>query len=229
MHAGLLASSFSLRASPPTHCLFVRTFCFPTDPPSSVIPLPILCKLVCITAALQTCITTHGDICTQSRSHLLQPKATESPPFSSTDALTVLNFDTLQVEIPLGHAFLALSYALGRRPDTAPWEHTEGNGTIGIRSDQLPPTLADAIALCLDLGQRCLWVYQICIDQKDSAALTSLIHIMDRVYALALATIIVAFNECADERIACRSELPHDLGSKLRQDGLQRSCWSKRA
>jgi hypothetical protein len=181
-------------------------------------------------SALRTCITTHREFCTQSRSHLLQPEAKKSPCLPYTGNVTVLNVNTLRIEeISFNVAFLALSYVLGPSPDTIPWWYTDSDGTAWVRSDELPPTIADAIALCRDLKQRYLWVDQICIDQKDPAALTSAMHNMDRVYASALATIIVACNDCAKERIACCVETSRNVDSGPWQEELQQSRWAERA
>lgn len=173
-------------------------------------------------SALQACVASHGNICTQSRSHLLQPEDTESPHFIWSGKVTVLNVDTLQIEeISLGDTFLALSYVFGRSPDIGSWEHVNGSGTKWIRSDELPPTLADAITLCRDLDQKHLWVDQICINQKDPAEFTSSIHNMDRIYASALATVIVACNNCVDEKIASYKEAPRDSHTEPWQEQLQ--------
>ncbi|KAH8782734.1 heterokaryon incompatibility protein-domain-containing protein, partial [Diaporthe sp. PMI_573] len=57
-------------------------------------------------------------------------------------------------------------------------------------TEQIPRTIADAIALCRSIGKRYLWVDSICIVQDDMDEKRRLIHGMDRVYENASLTVV---------------------------------------
>ncbi|KAI0886160.1 HET-domain-containing protein [Annulohypoxylon maeteangense] len=63
-----------------------------------------------------------------------------------------------------------------------------------IRALSIPGVIADAIALCRDLGERFLWVDRLCIVQDDSVNKPIQINAMDRIYSLANFTIVAALN-----------------------------------
>ncbi|KAM0430921.1 hypothetical protein ACHAPT_005555 [Fusarium lateritium] len=62
----------------------------------------------------------------------------------------------------------------------------------GLDPSQLPDVIADAIQLCVDMGQRYLWVDRLCIIQDDSGSKHAQITAMDRIYGMALFTIVAA-------------------------------------
>lgn len=63
-----------------------------------------------------------------------------------------------------------------------------------LRTLPIPDVIADAIALCRDLGERFLWVDRLCIVQDDQYNKPGQINAMDKIYHLATFTIIAALN-----------------------------------
>ncbi|KAI1204558.1 HET-domain-containing protein [Annulohypoxylon truncatum] len=63
-----------------------------------------------------------------------------------------------------------------------------------LRALRIPDIIADAVALCRDLGERFLWVDRLCIVQDDQVNKPGQINAMDRIYHLATFTIIAALN-----------------------------------
>lgn len=63
---------------------------------------------------------------------------------------------------------------------------------------RLPQTVRDAMQLCLDLGERYLWVNSLCITQDDPITQKQQIDIMDSIYASATLTIVAAAGDHAD-------------------------------
>ncbi|XDG02759.1 hypothetical protein ABKA04_002374 [Annulohypoxylon sp. FPYF3050] len=63
-----------------------------------------------------------------------------------------------------------------------------------LRTLPIPDVIADAIALCRDLGERFLWVDRLCIVQDDQYNKPGQINAMDKIYHLATFAIIAALN-----------------------------------
>ncbi|KAK8115701.1 hypothetical protein PG984_012203 [Apiospora sp. TS-2023a] len=93
------------------------------------------------------------------------------------------------VEAPATCRYVALSYVWGK-PSLPDLDDEDRNlteaGTI------LPRVVIDAIDVTVALGERYLWVDQMCIDQNDDDMKASQIAQMDKIYAHAYLTIVAA-------------------------------------
>ncbi|RSL50322.1 hypothetical protein CEP54_011976 [Fusarium duplospermum] len=87
----------------------------------------------------------------------------------------------------------------------------------GLDSSQLPDVIADAIQLCMDIGHRYLWVDRLCIVQDDARSKHDQIRAMDRIYGMALFTIVAATD--------CASGLP-GVSTRPRPASLENFSWS---
>jgi hypothetical protein len=99
--------------------------------------------------------------------------------------------------------YLALSYVWG-----APRSEIAGYVVRSVIKDNsiiitqnLPPTVRDAIEVTKRLGERYLWVDCVCIDQNDLAVVEEQIDLMDRIYENALLTIITATGDSVHDNI----------------------------
>ncbi|KAK7975767.1 hypothetical protein PG989_014230 [Apiospora arundinis] len=102
------------------------------------------------------------------------------------------------VEAPAACNYVALSYVWGK-PPPPPRESQEAEveGDTGKTTVELPRVIVDAIAVTQALGQRYLWVDQLCIDQNDGPAKASQIAQMDKIYSNAHLTIVAAAGQDA--------------------------------
>jgi hypothetical protein len=100
----------------------------------------------------------------------------------------------------MGWRYFALSYvwgAQGSLQNTVALESQLAQPG-SLKKYYVPQTIDDAIALTCRLGERYLWVDSLCIIQDDEPSIESQILAMDKVYALAVATIVAASGENAD-------------------------------
>lgn len=101
--------------------------------------------------------------------------------------------------------YCALSYVWGKNPGT--WLNLlkDNVGSLGNKNAlinaPLPKTVRDAMQLCLELGERYLWVDSLCIIQDDPVFQKQQIEIMDTIYAAAHFTIIVGAGDNANSGI----------------------------
>ncbi|OTB04631.1 hypothetical protein M426DRAFT_320746 [Hypoxylon sp. CI-4A] len=109
--------------------------------------------------------------------------------------------DTLDMKIlqPDGFVrYVALSYMWSGGPDEnmqlerSNVEALEEPG--GIERFYVPGIVADAIALCRDLGERYIWVDRLCIIQDDPETKPGQINAMDKIYHSAAFTVVAALN-----------------------------------
>ncbi|KAE8448914.1 hypothetical protein EG329_008710 [Mollisiaceae sp. DMI_Dod_QoI] len=94
--------------------------------------------------------------------------------------------------------FTALSYVWGSQPDPRKLLATKNTiqmlGEDGaIQDSKLPATIADALAVCLHLGEDYLWVDRLCIVQDDIDHKMIQIQAMNDIYASASIVIIQAY------------------------------------
>jgi hypothetical protein len=118
--------------------------------------------------------------------------------------------------------------------------------TQGLSKFKLPQTIADAILLCVQLGERCLWVDSLCIQQDDENDKISQIQCMEMIYEKAIMTIanVSGGNTAADHSIpGVRpntrqpfQEVHHVMGLKVvvsrqypQQQARAKSMWATRA
>ena len=92
--------------------------------------------------------------------------------------------------------YLALSYKLGGvsvlQAKTQTISDLQKPGSLRRLRDSLSNTVRDAMDLTKDIGQRYLWVDQLCTIQDDLAKKQAAINSMSGVYAFAFLTIIAA-------------------------------------
>ncbi|KAM0446009.1 hypothetical protein ACHAO4_009597 [Trichoderma viride] len=118
---------------------------------------------------------------------------TQSGPGSSFRLIDVV--DECVVVPPSGAQYIALSYVWGRtqclqlNSQTAPI--LSEKGSLFAQETPIGQTITDAITVVKALGERYLWVDQLCINQTE---LNKSLHIksMDRIYGAALLTIVAA-------------------------------------
>ncbi|KAG8531718.1 uncharacterized protein KY384_003350 [Bacidia gigantensis] len=101
-----------------------------------------------------------------------------------------------------GDRFVALSYVWGKesrsdRSDTIPGEDIaiaiKENGEIDEAQElatPLPQTMEDAIRFVKHIGERLLWIDQICINQRLDGHKQEQINIMDQIFASAFLTLV---------------------------------------
>lgn len=155
--------------------------------------------------------------------------------------------DMAIVKLPVDSDYLALSYCWAPKPYTM---LTKANFSAlqqprGLCVLNLAPTIADAITVTHELGERFVWVDSLCIIQDDEVDKAEQLAHMDDVYRLALLTIVAATSseDGSDNGIpgvrtgVSRAEL-HDVsirGLRLRQTApdldwaLQNCRWHSRA
>ncbi|KAH7247224.1 heterokaryon incompatibility protein-domain-containing protein [Fusarium solani] len=99
-------------------------------------------------------------------------------------------------EHPSPTTFVALSYSTGQKHTIRLERATQAQleKENGLNSNQLPDVIVDAIQLCRDIGQRYLWVDRLCIIQDDGVSKHAQIKAMDRIYRMAVFTIVAATN-----------------------------------
>ncbi|KKZ60194.1 hypothetical protein EMCG_05116 [[Emmonsia] crescens] len=98
--------------------------------------------------------------------------------------------------------FVALSYVWGAKPSSllaatrATVDGMKKDG--GLPASTMPRTIEDAIALCLQMGQRYLWVDRLCIIQDDGGDKKNQIEAMDDIFSSAQIVLIAAYGDSMD-------------------------------
>lgn len=104
------------------------------------------------------------------------------------------------VKAAIDWRYLALSYVWGSqctlRKAIALESELAQPGSL--KKHYVPRTIYDAISLTCRLGEKYLWVDSLCIIQDDKPSMQSQILAMDKVYAIAVATIVAASGDHAD-------------------------------
>ncbi|KAK7931135.1 hypothetical protein PG985_001847 [Apiospora marii] len=93
------------------------------------------------------------------------------------------------IEAPAMCRYVALSYVWGKR--LAPYLDQKGKNPTQADT-VLPRVVTDAIDVTVALGERYLWVDQMCIDQDDDDMKASQVAQMDKIYAHAYLTLVAA-------------------------------------
>ncbi|KAL8919520.1 MAG: hypothetical protein Q9208_006712 [Pyrenodesmia sp. 3 TL-2023] len=111
-----------------------------------------------------------------------------SSPASPLDIYVIDVHEKIVVPYCAGTRFIALSYVWGRG-------NTHGVGQITPAPGQalpnsIPQTMVDAITFVERIGQRYLWIDQLCIDQANHEVKMRQINLMDRIYASAYLTLV---------------------------------------
>ncbi|KAL7788958.1 heterokaryon incompatibility protein domain-containing protein [Trichoderma ceciliae] len=92
--------------------------------------------------------------------------------------------------------YVALSYVWGtseedrKRFQLLNCNVRDAERPMGLWDLNLPPLISDAITLCIDLGERYMWVDRLCIIQDDARSKHSQVSAMDIIYERAAFTII---------------------------------------
>lgn len=100
------------------------------------------------------------------------------------------------VSAPDNCRYCALSYVWGKVVEK--WFTLTRENSVSLSSKNalvgasLPQTVKDAMQLCVELGERYLWVDSLCIVQNDTIFQKQQIDIMDTIYAAATFTIVAA-------------------------------------
>ncbi|KAK6854136.1 hypothetical protein PG995_009229 [Apiospora arundinis] len=101
------------------------------------------------------------------------------------------------VEAPAACKYVALSYVWGKPLPPHKPQEGEVEGDTGRTAVESPRVIVDAIAVTKALGQRYLWVDQLCIDQNDGPTRAAQVAQMDKIYANAHLTIVAAAGQDA--------------------------------
>lgn len=111
------------------------------------------------------------------------------------------------IQLPENAQYTTLSYTWG---STSIACNEEWGIDAALRN--LPYTIEDSVSVCLNLGQKYLWVDGYCVPQGDAAERHSQIQKMDQIYAASALTIVASVGEGPDNGLpgvrALRPELP---------------------
>lgn len=135
---------------------------------------------------IRTCETSHRARCQPERNRLLLG-----------GLLWVVDVLGSRIsELPLNQSYITLSYVWGLVPADVT---TRQNATSRMQPDGLRDVLKssskvirDAVSLVKGIGQRYLWVDQLCIIQDDLSQLQNTLQNMSTIYEDALATVVAA-------------------------------------
>ncbi|KAI0116543.1 heterokaryon incompatibility protein-domain-containing protein [Nemania sp. FL0031] len=184
------------------------------------------CDLESMRNHLQHCIKQHRGSCVRNGLMLRELNDERFTLRLWPEGFRVIDVEQLRVmPAPPGCSYLALSYV---------WDHSNKNhlsqaetGTFpdlckpqGISISQLPQTIADAIFVCQQLGERYLWVDALCIIQDDPADKIVNITRMGEIFSLATATIVAACGHDPSKGLTClRTRDPEQVICSVR--GIQ--------
>ena len=135
---------------------------------------------------LSECPSLHGSVCEQpeTSTQMLLPMR----------LIEVTSRQLVQVDTPC--RYVILSYVWGGIKVGTEWQYgsegLEGSRGYFTLPRTLPATIEDAITVTKELGERYLWVDQLCILQDDPADKHNVIASMDRIYADSILTIVAA-------------------------------------
>ncbi|KAI2779821.1 heterokaryon incompatibility protein-domain-containing protein [Daldinia loculata] len=149
------------------------------------------------------------DTCARNRNLLI--KAADSLPLSDRwpQKLRVIDVKNRQVTLgPPGCRYIALSYVWDHAHKTKFIQATKASfqtisAVKSLQESRLPQTVIDAIYVCQQLGERYLWVDSLCIIQDDREDKDIQISQMDKVYSVAIATIVAASETDPSRGLTC--------------------------
>ncbi|KAI4164047.1 MAG: hypothetical protein LQ342_002282 [Letrouitia transgressa] len=130
---------------------------------------------------LNKCHTTHGAEC------------------RSNDILSTLPFNIYLIDVHTRRLirrnhddqFVALSYVWGKGSQTPVFKFTSYQRTSNqTLPTSIPQTMEDAITFTKRIGERHLWIDQLCIDQTNNQEKHQQIDLMDQIFASAYLTIV---------------------------------------
>lgn len=127
---------------------------------------------------LEKCSEEHGAECQSLR----------MGPTSPLDIYLIDVHEKVFVPYSAGSRFIALSYVWGRGSTHGVGQITPAQGQTLPNS--IPQTMVDAMTFVERIGQRYLWIDQLCIDQANPEVKMRQINLMDRIYASAYLTLV---------------------------------------
>ena len=135
------------------------------------------------------CIHNHGTKC--------EPNDTKTMLPAEFRAIDTNLFCVVELPSSPTPRFVALSYRWDPPSGTKRLQLEQANLAKlrqrgALASNDTPALFLDVIRLYRDLGEPCLWIDQICIVQDDHISKQSQIQAMDRIYAMATFTIVIA-------------------------------------
>lgn len=124
------------------------------------------------------------------------------------------------VDAPEDCRYVSLSYMWGAPGPAGHFQSTTANmdqlGTPGSLSfETLPQTIADAMRLVFDLGEKYLWVDAICILQDVDKDKALFIPVMDDIYSRAILTIIAASGDSSRAGLAGLYSAPRQVSQRV--------------
>ncbi|PVH74309.1 HET-domain-containing protein, partial [Cadophora sp. DSE1049] len=123
--------------------------------------------------------------------------ACREPQLSTPKDMRIIDLDSMSIVLaPENCRFCALSYVWGKVVEKWLTLTRENRSSLSNKNAlvgaPLPRTVKDAMQLCVELGERYLWVDSLCIVQNDPMFQKQQIDIMDTIYAAAKFTIVAA-------------------------------------
>ncbi|KAG4432129.1 hypothetical protein IFR05_012384 [Cadophora sp. M221] len=111
--------------------------------------------------------------------------------------MCIIDLESMSIApAPKNCRYCALSYVWGKVTETWLTLTRKNMGSLSLKNalagKPLPQTVRDAMKLCVELGERYLWVDSLCIVQDDPVFQKQQIDIMDTIYAAATFTIVAA-------------------------------------
>jgi Heterokaryon incompatibility protein (HET) len=161
---------------------------------------------------LKNCQTKHDAQCSHSIKDVVQLDA------DNLEGFRLIDVQTLEI-VPAASwmRYVTLSYVWGRSSRSiAQWENLRSGDLT-----KLPATIADAIEVTRQLGERYLWVDQVCINQGNAHETRAQIQNMCQIYAQALLTIVALSSQGADSGLpggsAARPRELHHLSAMVNE------------
>lgn len=141
---------------------------------------------------LKLCEDSHGDVCHRSDDHR-DTNTGDEIRLIDVQQLCVVNSSTKD-------RYLALSYVWGGALQVTLNRQNYACLTIpnGIRLEDLPTTIADALNVVIQMGERYLWVDRLCILHDDERDTMQQLSNIANIYGNATLTIIAACTVTAD-------------------------------
>jgi hypothetical protein len=132
---------------------------------------------------LHLCESSHGEACRQSYQHKTGPPC----------QIRLIDVEKLQiVDGSTDDRYIALSYVWGATQQMSLTSHN--HATLrkpgGIKTQDLPRTIADAVELTRMLAERYLWIDKLCILQNDERDKVEQMSHMGAIYSAAALTIV---------------------------------------
>jgi hypothetical protein len=200
MALGYPSSIFLALEHPPSSQLYFR----PQPDPSALVDFLRVKKW------LKHCQTKHDAQCSHSIKDVVHLDA------NNLEGFRLIDVQTLEI-VPAASwmRYVTLSYVWGRSSRSiARWENLRSGGLT-----KLPATIADAIEVTRQLGERYLWIDQVCINQGNAHETRAQIQNMCQIYAQALLTIVALSSQGADSGLpggnAARPRELHHLSAMV--------------